>query len=93
VFITFARGLILLLRIPLLMLIGAGAVVICAASRADDWLTALRPSLTSTELAVVVLAGRQQRDGRRSGWRSVASDGAAPRLKSVSDRAPAIKCR
>ena len=62
VFISLSRGLIFMLRLPLLTLIAVGAVVVCAASLADDWLKGRRPSLARAQFSVVALADfRRQR--------------------------------
>jgi hypothetical protein len=56
VLMPLARGLILILRLPLLVLIGVGALVVCVAARIDDWLRSWRSSLAGSRSVVVPLA-------------------------------------
>ena len=57
-FISVARGLVLVFRIPLLALIAAGAVLVCAATCADDWLKSHRLGLVRTQSSSIPLAWR-----------------------------------
>jgi hypothetical protein len=56
VLIPLARGLILILRLPLLVLIGVGALLVFAATRIDDWLRSWRSSFVRSRSVVVPLA-------------------------------------
>lgn len=56
VLIPLARRLILILRLPLLVLIGVGALVVFVAARIDDCLRSWRSSLASSHSVGAPLA-------------------------------------
>src|SRR3954468_19943992 len=83
-----ARGLILILRLPLLVLIAVGALVVVAATRIDDWLRSWRSSFVRRRSVVVPLpfpAARRSRtaaiwiaspgSSHASRWLTAASSG------------------